>query len=237
MTTTKRDISNSKIRIKENHDSEDVVEVLLGIRKILTVRDGKEPTDRYILDFCGLTDREIKVYYARLFYNRTFKSIGLEIGTCPNNASAILSKSLRKIRGFWARNYEWDIKEEKRVNKEEKLEALFNEAVEEYKAVSGEQPLNMEEYKDDVWKNLRIECAQKEDVEDSCKWLFGVIANYIRERFHDQGVYDVLLCISRKGDFDSSEEAQDRRRMLKDAQQALQDKLKSGAEAIEAEYS
>jgi len=44
---TKRDISKSKIRIQENHETEDVVEVLLGIRKILTVRDKKEPTDIY----------------------------------------------------------------------------------------------------------------------------------------------------------------------------------------------
>jgi len=122
------------------------------------------------------------------------------------------------------------------MTKEEKLEALYAEAVAEYKEVSGEQVLDMTAYKDDVWKNLRIECAQKEDVEDSCKWLFGVIANYVKERFDDQGVYDVLLCISRKGDFDASDEANARRAMLKEAQQKLQEKLKSGVEAIEAEY-
>ncbi len=123
------------------------------------------------------------------------------------------------------------------TTKEERIEALIEEAIAEYKAESGEQALDMTEYKDDIWKNLRIECAQKEDVEDSCKWLFGVVANYLKDRFNDQGVYDVLLCISRKGDFDSSDEANARRTMLKEAQQKLQDKLKTGTEAIEAEYA
>lgn len=123
-----------------------------------------------------------------------------------------------------------------KMTKEEKLEALFKQSVDEYKEVSGETPLDMGEYKDESWKNLRIECAKKEDIEDSLKWMFGSIAGYISEKFNDQGVYDVLLCVARKSDFDDSEEGHARRAKLKEAQQALQEKLRLGSEAIEAEY-
>jgi hypothetical protein len=124
-----------------------------------------------------------------------------------------------------------------KMTKEEKIIALHQELNEEYAKLSETSLSDISEYDDEDWKTLRIECGSEKDIMPAFKWANRTITDHFSDKFTKPGVYDILFCVSYRGEFDNSEEANQNRAKIKAAQELISNKAKVEMAKIEAEYS
>jgi|SRR5712675_769298 len=123
------------------------------------------------------------------------------------------------------------------MTKEEKIVALHKELNEEYAKLSATSLSDIDEYANEDWKTLRIECASDKDVIPSFTWANRTITDHLSGVFNKPGVYDILFCVSHRGEFDNSEEANQNRAKIREAQELISNKAKVEMAKIESEYS
>lgn len=122
------------------------------------------------------------------------------------------------------------------MTREEKIKELFDTLRAKYIEESGQKDLKPEDYKDESWQAFRLECSRDTDAAGIYTWCMNMLSNHLgNELEQGAGVYDVLFCVVRKGDFDPSDEAKERRERTKKLQKDFNDSLEKGIEKIDEE--
>lgn len=123
------------------------------------------------------------------------------------------------------------------MTKEEAIVALYEKLNKEYAELSGISIGTADEYKDEDWKTLRIELASEKDIMPAFTWANRALTDHFAQTFNRPGVYDVLFCVSHRGEFDESDEAIANRNKIKEAQKQVGIKANIELAKIEAEYA
>jgi len=123
------------------------------------------------------------------------------------------------------------------MTKEEAIVELYEKLNKEYSELSGVSIGTTEDYKDENWKTLRVELASEKDIMPAFTWANRTLTDHFAETFNRPGVYDILFCVSYRGEFDESEEGVANRARIKEAQKQMGIKANLELAKIEAEYA
>jgi hypothetical protein len=112
-------------------------------------------------------------------------------------------------------------------NKEERIKALYEEYEKKNSELAGNKiQLTHEDFQQENVKFVRIECAEYADLAKGLTWLVANFCDYVSDHFNSPGVFDAMLCINKRSDFDNSEEAKTLRFEIKEHQKALIEEFK-----------
>lgn len=97
--------------------------------------------------------------------------------------------------------------------------------------------IDLDLYKDEQWGMVTIECSDESELTALKQRVFNFVAGWIDKSLNRTGVFEMLLCVPYKSEFDSSEAACVRRAEINELQNNKMEEIRKGIADIEAEYA
>lgn len=119
------------------------------------------------------------------------------------------------------------------MTKEERLSALHEEY--ELKAQelrAGKVTVTHEDFKGKEVKFLRIEIGAEKDLSKAFAWLTSAFSENASNTIDGTGVFNVMFCVDKVSEYDSSDEAKKEREERREKQEALTAEFQAKAQAI-----
>ncbi len=117
------------------------------------------------------------------------------------------------------------------MTKDEKIAELLSRYVEDAPKIE------LDLYKDEEWGTATIECSNENELYSLKQRVFSFVAGWIEKTINKTGVFELLICVPHKGEFDSSEEANQRRHEINELQNRKMEEIRKGLAEIESQYA
>lgn len=122
------------------------------------------------------------------------------------------------------------------MTKKEKVELLREQLRKEYEEDLHKPELLPEYLELEDWMSMHVEFESPKDIKEMAEHVGERLAHRTYNSIHGGGEYEVFFLVRRKGDFQRSPEANERRQKMVDRQQELGKKMRLGLAKIELEH-